>query len=218
MSLTLHYHPLASFCWKVLIALYENDTPFTANLVDLGDERSREAFFRLWPVGKFPVLEDTSRGRLVPESTVIVEYLAIHYPGQTCLVPADPDKALAARLADRFYDLYVHLPMQAIVADRLRPEEHRDPFDVEQSRSQIRASYTFLERELNGRTWATGEDFSLADCAAMPALFYANKVEPIGKEHVQVLRYHDRLLQRPSAARVIEEAGPYFHLFPYNRG
>jgi glutathione S-transferase len=218
MSLTLHFHPLASFCWKALVALYENDTPFTPNIVDLGDERSRAAFLKLWPLGKFPVLEDTARDRVVPESSIIIEYLATHYPGRTALLPAEPDTALRVRLADRFYDFYVHEPMQRVVADRLRPEDRRDAFGVEQARAQIRTSYAIIERDMADRDWAAGSAFTMADCAAMPSLFYANKVEPFGKEHANVARYHDRLLARPSAARVIEEATPYFHMFPYNKG
>ncbi|WP_315924773.1 glutathione S-transferase family protein [Mesorhizobium sp. SP-1A] len=219
MSLTLHFHPLASFCWKALVALYENDTPFTPNIVDLEDERSRAAFLKLWPLGKFPVLEDTARDRVVPESSIIIiEYLATHYPGRAALLPADPDTALRVRLADRFYDFYVHEPMQRVVADRLRPEDRRDAFGVEQARAQIRTSYAIIEHGMADRDWAAGSSFTMADCAAMPSLFYANKVEPFGKEHANVARYHDRLLARPSAVRVIEEAKPYFHMFPYNKG
>src|SRR5690242_12776296 len=115
MSLTLHFHPLSSFCQKVLIALYENGTPFTPRLVDLSKAEERAALKRLWPIGKFPVLEDSARGETVPESTIIIEYLAQHYSGPVALIPDDPELAWKTRLADRFFDLHVHLPMQAIV-------------------------------------------------------------------------------------------------------
>jgi len=218
MSLTLHFHPLASFCWKALIALYENDTPFAPNIVDLGDEQSRTAFFRLWPLGKFPVLEDSARGALVPESSIIVEYLELHYPGRTALVPADPEQALQARLADRLYDFHLHEPMQKVVLDRLRPEDRRDPLGVEQARAQIRAAYDMVERDMAGRQWALGEAFSMADCAAFPALFYADRVEPLGQTHADLAAYLARLRRRPSAERVVQEARPYFHFFPYYDG
>ncbi|MER8730891.1 glutathione S-transferase family protein [Mesorhizobium sp. M0601] len=218
MSLTMHLHPLASFCWKPLIALYENGTPFTSVVVDLGNEQSRAAFLKLWPLGKMPVLRDEALDRTVPESTIVIEYLNAYYPGPVELIPADLDLARQTRLADRFYDFYVQEPMQKIVGDRLRPEGKTDPFGVEQARAQLRSSYAIIEQDMRSRTWAVGASFTMADCAAAPALFYANKVEPFGDEYPAVRRYHDRLLQRPSVARVIEEAQPYFKLFPYNNG
>jgi glutathione S-transferase len=215
MSLTLHFHPLASFCWKVLIALYENDTPFTPVIVDLGDARSRAAFLELWPAGKFPVLRDEQRDCTVPESSIIIEYLAATHPGPVDLVSTG-DRARQIRLADRFYDLHVHEPMQKIVGDRLRPEGNTDPFGVEQARAQIRTAYAMIERDMKSQEWAAGTAFTMADCAAAPALFYANKVEPFGAGQTELSRYHDRLMNRPSVARVIEEAQPYFRFFPYH--
>jgi glutathione S-transferase len=214
----MHLHPLASFCWKPLIALYENGTPFTSVVVDLGNEQSRAAFLKLWPAGKMPVLRDEARDRTVPESTIVIEYLNAHYPGPVEMIPADIDLARQTRLADRFYDFYVQEPMQKIVGDRLRPEGKTDPFGVEHARAQLRSSYAIIEQDMQSKTWAMGEAFTMADCAAAPALFYANKVEPFGDKYPAVTRYHDRLLQRPSVARVIEEAQPYFKLFPYNNG
>jgi glutathione S-transferase len=213
MSLKLYYHPLASFCWKVLIALYENDIPFEPVIVDLMDEHSRADFLKVWPVGKFPVLRDDVKDRTVPESTIIVEYLAQHYPGPVELLPADPDLALETRLCDRFYDRYVHEPMQKIVADRLRPPGKADPHGVELARAEIVTSYGLIDEEMATRRWAIGDLFTLADCAASPALFYANKVQPFGI-HKNVAAYFERLMERPSFIRVVEEAQPYFDLFP----
>ncbi|RWB51289.1 glutathione S-transferase family protein [Mesorhizobium sp.] len=223
MSLTLHFHPLASFCWKPLIAFYENDTPFTPVIVDLGDEQSRAAFLKVSPTGKMPALRDDARDRTVLESTIVIEYLAAYYPGPVELIPADIDLAIKVRQSDRFYDFYVQEPMQKIVGDRLRPQDKTDPFGVEQAREQLRNSYAIIEqemrgKEMQGKTWAVGETFTMADCAASPALFYANKVEPFGDKFPTVKRYHDRLLERPTFARVIEEAQPYFKFFPYNNG
>lgn len=125
MTLTLHYHPLSSFCWKALIALYDNDTKFTPHLVDLGNETSRAEFLRLWPIGKFPVLRDEARNQTFPECTIIIDYLAQHYPGRAALIPSDANRAREVRLRDRFYDLYLHMPMQDVVGDRLRPAGQR---------------------------------------------------------------------------------------------
>lgn len=214
MSLTLYYHPLASFCHKVLIALYENDTPFAPHLVYLGDADSRAEFRRVWPIGKFPVLRDGSRDLVIPESTTIIEYLAQHYPGGSALIPADADAARDVRLKDRFYDSYVHLSMQKIVGDNLRPDGARDPHGVEQARTLLRTCYDMIETEMADRTWAMGESFGMADCAAAPALFYADKVMPTADRHPNVAAYLERLMQRPSYARVLAEAQPYFSMFP----
>jgi glutathione S-transferase len=212
MPLTLHYHPLSSFCWKALIALYENGTPFALNQVDLGHPVEYEELLKLSPIGRFPVLEDTGRGEVVPESSIIIEYLDRHYPGHVRFIPLDPQAALQTRLRDRFVDLYIHLQMQKIVGDRLRPKGAKDPHGVEQARAQIRKSYDILEGQLPDH-WAMGADFGLADCAAAPALFYASQLEPFGDRR-KLTGYLDRLEARPSFARVLKEAEPYFAMFP----
>jgi glutathione S-transferase len=214
MSLTLHMHPLSSFCHKALIALYENATPFDVHFLDLGNPDGAAAFKKLWPVARMPVLRDEARGLTLPETTIIVEYLQRHYPGPVRLIPDDPDLALQTRLADRFYDLYVHQPMQKIVTDRLRPEGARDPHGVGEARAMLATAYGLIERDMAGRTWAMGDMFTLADCAAAPALFYADKVAPLLPDHPNAARYFERLKTRPSYARVLREAEPYFGNFP----
>ena len=214
MSLKLYFHPLSSFCQKVLVALYENDAPFEPQIVDLGDETASAEFKRIWPIGKFPVLRDDARDKTVPESTVIIEYLDRHYPGRTQFIPGDADRAWQTRLRDRFYDLYVHEPMQKIVGDRLRPEGKKDPHGVEEAKARLRTSYRMIDQAMAMPRWAMGDAFSLADCAAAPALFYANEVMPFGESHKNVAAYLDRLKARPSYARVLKEAEPYFAMFP----
>lgn len=214
MALTLHLHPLSSFCWKALIALYENDTPFTLNQVDLGNPAEREALYKLSPIGRFPVLTDSGRDAVVPESSIIIEYLDRHYPGPTRFIPADPEAALQTRLHDRFLDLYVHLQMQKVIGDRLRPASARDPHGVEQAKAQIRRSFDIIEQQLTGGGgWAMGEQFGLVDCAAAPCLFYSSTFEPFG-ERKNLAAYLERLKGRPSFARVLREAEPYFAMFP----
>jgi glutathione S-transferase len=214
MPLILHYHPLASFCHKVLIALYENETPFERHIVDLGDQGSSAEFLNLWPVGKIPVLRDESRDRTIPETSIIIEYLGRFYPGSVTLLPKDPDLNLQARLWDRFYDLYVNAPMQKIVTDRLRPEGLNDPHGVAEAKATLLTSYAMIERQMTDRCWAIGEQFCIGDCAAAPALFYAETVLPFSRSHRHVAAYFDRLCERPSVIRTIEEAQPYFDLFP----
>jgi glutathione S-transferase len=158
-------------------------------------------------------LRDEGRGRTIPESTIIIEYLDQHYPGRVKFLPADPEQTLETRLRDRFYDRYVHEPMQKIVTDRLRPPGKDDPHGVELARTEIISSYRLIDGEMAARRWATGDTFTLADCAASPALFYANKVQPLGA-HRNVAAYLARLMDRPSFARVLDEAQPYFDLFP----
>jgi glutathione S-transferase len=214
MSLNLYFHPLSSFCQKVLIAFYENDTPFEPHIVDLTNETSRADFKQLWPLGKFPLLRDEAKDRTIPESSIIIEYLAQHYPGSTQLVPVDADLARQARLRDRFYDLYLQVPMQKIVSDRLRPAGKTDPQGVEQARALLQTALGMADQEMETKTWAMGDAFSMADCAAAPALYYANLVMPFGDTHKNVSGYFDRLMERPSFARAVEEAEPYRHLFP----
>ena len=214
MSLKLFFHPLSSFCHKVLIALYENDTAFEPHIVDLGNEISRAEFLQVWPIGKFPVLRDEARDQTIPESSIIIEYLAQHYPGKAALVPADADLARETRLRDRYYDLHVQVPMQKIVGDRLRPEGKNDPHGVGQAKASLMTAYTMIEQDMATQTWAMGDQFSMADCAAAPALFYANMVLPFSDTHKNVATYFDRLMQRPSFIRVLKEAQPYFKLFP----
>jgi glutathione S-transferase len=217
MSLTLHFHPLSSFCWKALIALYENGVPFTPNLVDLGNPVERAALLKLWGIGKFPVLQDDARAEIVPESSVVIEYLDRHYPGRARLIADDADRALQTRLRDRFYDLYVHLPMQKIMGDRLRPDGKQDPHGVAEARAQLRTSYAMIEQQMARGAFAMGDDFSLADCAAAPALFYGSMVEPFGGGQNNLAGYFERLKARPSFARVLKEAEPYFSMVPKER-
>jgi glutathione S-transferase len=214
MSLTLYFHPLSSFCQKVLIALYENDTPFTPRIVNLMDEADATAFRKIWPIGKFPVLRDDAKQRTIPESSIIIEYLAQQYPGKTRLVPDDADLALQMRLRDRFYDLYVNVPMQKIITDRLRPPGKNDPLGVEQAKALLQAAYGVIETEIAGKRWAVGDAFTMADCAAAPALFYANRVLPFAETHKNAASYFGRLMERPSFARAVKEAQPYMSLLP----
>lgn len=214
MSLKLYYHPLSSFCHKALIALYENAIPFEPIFVNLGDEKSSAALRSLWPMAKFPVLRDEDHDRTVAEATVIVEYLDACYPGAVRFVPADADLAWQTRMWDRFYDLHVHVSMQKIVGDNLRPASAKDAFGVEQAKATLRTAYGMIERDMAGKTWAMGDSYSLVDCAASPALFYANTAMPFDPAQKNLLRYFERLMARPSYARVLEEAEPYFQMFP----
>jgi glutathione S-transferase len=216
-SLVLYYHPLASFCHKVLIALYENETPFEARIVDLADEASSGEMLAFWPVGKIPVLRDERRGRTVPETSIIIEYLALHHPGPFPLLPPDRDAALQVRLWDRFFDLYVSAPMQKIVTDRLRPAGKADPVGVDEAHATLQRAYDLLENHLQGRRgaqWVANDGFGLADCAAAPALFYADIAAPFSPTRPAMAAYFERLLVRPSVKRVFDEARPYFPLFP----
>jgi glutathione S-transferase len=214
MSMTLHFHPLSSFCWKALIGLYELDVAFEKHLVDLSNDAARAAFVRLWPMGKFPVLRDAARDRTVPESSIILEYIDRFAPGKARLIPADPDRALECRLRDRLYDAYIHLPLQKIVDDKLRPEDKRDPLGVERARAQMETGYAVADEQLRGGPWAMGGEFTLADCSALPALFYAGKVAPFATRWKNLAAYFERLKGRPSVARVLDEAAPYLKMFP----
>ena len=179
MALKLYYHPLASFCWKALVALYENDTPFEPVVVDLGNDASREAFAKVWPLAKFPVIRDEARGQTVAEATVIIEYLDAFHPGPTRFIPADPDAAWQTRMWDRVFDHYIHEPMQKLVADRLRPEGKNDPSGSSRLRRRSARPMRSSTGQIGAKRWVMGESFSLVDCAAAPALSYATTLVPL---------------------------------------
>lgn len=214
MSLIFHGHPLSSYCWKVLIALYENGTEFEFRLVNLGDPQSRAAFAALWPIAKMPALEDTEHDRVVAETSIVIDYLDRHHRGAVRFVPENPDRAREARFWDRIHDLYLQGPMQKIVLDRLRPEGKRDPAGVGEARALLATALAMVERQATGRHWTIGDEFTLADCAAAPALFYADKVMPIAADYPNAAGLLDRLKARPSFARTLAEAEPYLRLFP----
>jgi glutathione S-transferase len=214
MALILHYHPLSSFCWKVLIALYEKGAAFERQVIDFGNPESADAFRALWPLAKMPVLVDDSAGMALPETSIIVEWLDIRFGGEPRLIPADPEAALDVRLCDRLFDLYLHHSMQKIVGDRLRPEADRDAYGVAEARRMLRTGYALIEERFAPAPWAAGAAFGLADCSAAPALYYANKVEPFGDAHPILAGYLERLIDRPSFARVLREAEPFAHMFP----
>jgi glutathione S-transferase len=212
MKLKLYFHPLSSFCHKVLIALYESGTAFEPCIVDLMG--NAEEFKQIWPIGKIPVLRDEEKDRTIPETSVIIEYLAQCYPGQAQLFPADRDLRREMRLRDRFYDLYVNMPMQKIVVDKLRPEGKNDHYGVEEASALLKTSLGMIEADMAVNRWAMGDDFTMADCAAAPALFYADMVLPFRETHRNLAAYLDRLMERPSYARVLREAQPYFAMIP----
>jgi glutathione S-transferase len=211
MALTLYYHPLASYCHKVLIALYEHDVRFERRLIDLGSEADRAELRAVWPLMKFPVIRDHARSRNVAETSIIIEYLDHYYPGDGRLIPLGWHAALEARLWDRIFDNHVQGPMQEIVADRFR-EVHRD---LSAERRALATAYAMIEERMEGRTWAAGEEFSIADCAAAPALFYASTLVAFGEGQHNLQAYFERLMARPSVHKVMDEAKPYLSMYPF---
>ena len=213
MAFELYYHPLASYCWKALIALYEADVPFEKRLVDLMNPSERAAFLELTPLGKFPLLRDTESGLCIVESSILIEYLALRVPSAARLVPSDPERSLEVRARDRFFDLYVMEPMSKIVDDKIRPENARDARGVAEAHARLDTAYEMAEQFLRESGWAVGSDFGLADCAAAPSLFYADKVHPLAPAS-RCRAYLERLEARPSFARVLREAEPFMSMFP----
>lgn len=209
MMLTVYAHPFSSYCQKVLIALWENGTDFVyRHLEEPGVHDERMA---LWPLGRFPVLTDGDR--VVVESSIIVEYLDLHRPGPVRFVPAAPEAALEVRFMDRFFDNYVMAAMQKPVAAAIKDPDRVETM-IAAARAELDTAYAWLDARLGGRGWAAGGDFSLADCAAAPSLFYADWVQPIAAAFPRVRAYRARLLAHPSVARAVEEGRPYRHYFP----
>jgi len=210
MTPVLYAHPFSSYCQKVLIALYENDTPFTFRMLD--DAASFSELEALWPLKRFPVLRDGNT--TVIEASIIIEYLQIHYPGLVRLIPEDQSVALQVRFMDRFFDNYIMSPAQKVVSNQLRAEGERHPKGVSEAQTMLETAYGWLNGVMKDRHWAAGNEFSLADCAAAPSLFYADWVHRIDARYAHVRAYRSRLLARPSAVRTVNEARPYRALFP----
>lgn len=208
--LTLYAHPLSSFCWKALVALYENDTPFEMHVLD---QNTWGAYAEKWPVARMPALEDSDRKQFVPEASIIIEYLDQHYRGRTRFIPDNPDAARDVRLWDRFFDLYLQVPMQKTVGNRIRPAAAKDQHGADEAMRLIATSYGVLEKQLGDRAFAVGDTFTMADCAAAPALYYAAKNVPIDG-YPRSAAYLERLTKRPSFARALKEAEPFFHMYP----
>lgn len=211
MALVLYGHPFSSYCQKVEIALYENALPFELRVLDPDHAEHLAEWTRLWPLKKMPVLVDS--GRCVVESSIIIEHLHLRHRGPVALLPDDPAEALEVRFMDRFFDNHVMAEMQRPVFEALRPGGRKDEALLHAA-TALDTSYGWLEQRLQGRTWAAGEDFSMADCAAAPALFYADWVHPISDSFPGVRAYRTRLLARPAFARAVDGGRPFRHWFP----
>lgn len=212
MKPVLYAHPFSSYCQKALTALYENGTEFDYRLLDHNDPETMKDFEARWPIGKFPILVDGDR--TVVEASIVIEYLGLYHPGPVKLIPDDPKAALDVRMLDRFFDNYVSTPQQRIVLDAIRPEADRDPHGVKDARQMLERAYAWLDRHMEGRLWACGDIFTLADCGAGPFLFYADWTHAIDPTFRNVHAYRRRLLARPSFARAVDEARPYRKFFP----
>jgi len=213
MTLLLYYHPFSSYCQKAMMALYEKEVAFEPFLIDLGKERERAQFAAIWPYAKFPVLHDVGAGVTLPESTIIAEYADGLSEAGPRLIPTKPDEMRGIRLFDRILDNYLHAPMQKIVGDRLRPAGRRDAHGVQEARATLATTYNLLETRLSDLGWIAGADFSLADCAAAPPLFYAARVAPFSA-HPRLSAYLKRVMERPSFRRCLDQARAYRHFFP----
>jgi glutathione S-transferase len=211
MSLQLFGHPFSSYTWKVLIALWADGTPFEYRVIDPGNPENAEELKRHWPFGLFPLLLDD--GVAVIESSCIIEHLQAKHPGPNRWIP-DGEAGRRVRFLDRFFDQYVMSNMQVPVSDMLRPSENRDLFGVTRARERLLTAYDWLETNLGSGPWATGDEFTLADCAAAPSLFYADWVEPIGLSRPRLAAYRARLLSHPTVKRAVDEARPYRPYFP----
>jgi len=208
--LTLYGHPISSFTWKVLMALYENDTLFDFITVD---QNTYADFIGKWPMGKFPILIDSDRKSMTTETSVIIEYLDVYYPGVTRFIPQDIGAALEVRRWDRVFD-HINTTMSKVVVDNIRPDGQRDPFGVDEARRVVHAAYGIVETQLNNRAFAVGDNFTMADCAAAPALWYATRNVPLENKYPRIAAYLERLKARPSFARAVKESEPLFHMYP----
>jgi glutathione S-transferase len=212
MSLFLYGHPFSSYTQKVLIALYERAVPFEFRCLGPDTPEFSAEWLRRWPIAKFPLLVDGDRS--VVETSIIIEHLELAHPGSVCLLPSDARTALDVRFLDRFFDLHVMNVMQLAVGGALSGDANKLREGLDLATSKLEVAYAWLERHLVGRTWAAGAEFTLADCAAAPSLFYADWTYRIPEAYPLLRAYRARLLARPSFARAVDEARPYRALFP----
>ena len=212
MKPVLYAHPFSSYCQKALTALYENGTDFEYRLLDHANPDVLADFEARWPIKRFPILVDGDR--TVVEASIVIEYLGLHYPGPVKLIPDDPAAALEVRMLDRFFDNYISTPQQKVVFNAIRSEGDRDPYGVTEARQMLERAYAWLDRHMEGKEWATGDAFTLADCGAGPFLFYADWTHAIDPAFANVHAYRRRLLARPSFARAVDEARPFRKYFP----
>jgi glutathione S-transferase len=212
MSLVLYGHPFSSYTQKVLIALYENGTPFESRTLGPEAPENVQEWLRRWPLRKFPVLVDGERN--IVETSIIIEYLQLSYPGPVRLIPSEPVRGLEVRFLDRFFDLHVMNPVQHAVSGALTNDPAKRDDGLAFAREKLELAYAWLDAHLAGKTWAAGDDFTLADCAAAPSLFYADWTHPIEENFESLRAYRELLLARPSFHRAVEEARPYRQLFP----
>jgi glutathione S-transferase len=208
--LTLYGHPISSYTWKVLIALYENATPFESITVD---ENTYADFIAKWPMGKFPILLDSDRKKMITETSVVIEYLDLFYPGRTRFIPKDIDTALEVRRWDRVFD-HLNTTMSKVVLDNIRAEGQHDPVGVEEAKRIIHGIYGVVETQLGARAFIVGDSFTMADCSAAPALWYGVRNVPLDGKYPRIAAYRKRLNARPSFARCVKGAEPLFHLYP----
>jgi glutathione S-transferase len=212
MTIEFYGHPFSSYCMKALIAFYENGIPFEWRMVSPDHPENGAAWAGKWPIRKFPIIVDGDRQ--VMEATSIVEYLAVAHPGPVKLIPEDPKTAVKVRMMDRIFDNYVMTPQGKCVFDFIKPSENRDPTGVADAKTMLETIYAWLDTELTGHEWAVGDDFTLADCAAGPSLFYADWTHAIPEKFTTLIAYRKRLLARPSFARCVDEARPFRPFFP----
>jgi len=211
-ALKLYAHPFASYCQKALIAFHENGIPFEYVMLSPENPTAFAELEALWPFKLFPVLVDGEK--TVAEASIIIEYLQVHHSGPVRLIPEDARAAIEVRFLDRVFDNHISTPQQKIVLNSLRAAENRDPLGVTDARRKLETAYRWLDKTMAEREWAAGDTFTLADCAAAPSLFYADWTHEIASEFKNLRAYRQRLLKRPSFARIVDEARPYRKLFP----
>ncbi len=212
MPLLIYGHPFSSYTQKVLMALHENSTPFELCCIGPDTPEHSAEWLRRWPLRKFPLLVDGDR--TVVETSIIIEYLQLVRPGPVRLLPADPLAALEVRFMDRFFDLHVMNAAQYAVDGALSGDPVKRQDGLALAVEKLERAYAWLEGQMAGRPWAAGTDFSMADCAAAPSLFYADWTHRISDAYPALRAYRSRLLGRPSFARAVHAARPFRPLFP----
>jgi glutathione S-transferase len=202
----LYYNPLSTYCQKVMIAFNEKGIAYEPHVVDLMSAEGRASYEEINPFGKVPFFKPSEDWQ-VPESTSIIEYLEDKFPNTPRLIPAGGgDAARQVRFMDRMADLYLNEPIVELQFQKIGFRA-QDNDRAARARKFVSISYGYYDKRLAKQPWLCGESFTMADCAAIPALYYAQAVMPFDA-HSNIVAYWERARKRPSYAKVKAEFEP----------
>lgn len=202
----LYFSYPSPYCQKVLIALYEKKIAFVGKLVNLADPADKAEYQAIYPLGKVPLL-CTDDNKLVPESSIIIEFLDQVEPAHR-LIPLETDHARNVRLWDRLADQYLCASVMNMLMESRKPTAQQNAADIERWSRTLGTMYRMIDDQLARFPYLAGMEFSMADCAALPGLYYSSQFASL-KGFPRLSSYFESLMLRASVMRVVDDAAPY---------